>query len=91
LGFDPDMRFYVWYPPTIDGTFTSPLMAVLDDWKMAKHASLTTQRITYQDSRQPVFMVHRPPKGKPGDEKVHTLATSLFFDFDASLTRFLKV
>lgn len=69
MGFDLDMCFYIWYPPTVDGNFTSPAMSILNDWKMAKHISLTTQRITHQASRLPVFMVHRPPKGKPGDSK----------------------
>lgn len=70
LGFDLEMCFYVWYPPAENGDFTSPAMSILQDWKMAQHVSLTTQRITHQTSRLPVFMVHHPPKGRPGDKKI---------------------
>jgi hypothetical protein len=70
LGFDLEMCFYVWYPPADNGDFTSPAMSILHDWKMAQHVSLTTQRITHQTSRLPVFMVHHPPKGRPGDKKI---------------------
>lgn len=69
-GFDPDMCFYIWYPPTSNGSFTSPAMAILNDWKLAQQVSLTAMRIAHQASRLPVFMVHRPPKGGIGDKKM---------------------
>lgn len=44
-------------------------MAILNDWKISQQMSLTTLRIAHQASRLPVFMIHRPPKGAPGDKK----------------------
>lgn len=68
-GPDPDMRFHVWYPPTFDGNYTSPYACALRTWKMAKIVTSAGSRAVTQGSDLPQFLVHTPPKGRPGDEK----------------------
>lgn len=67
---DPMMRFKVWFEPDIDGNYTSPAVAALHTWKMAKIALLSGQRAVHHGSNMPYFLVHQPPKGRPGDEKL---------------------
>lgn len=67
---DPEMRFYVPYPPDINGNFTSPAVSGLRGWKMAKIMSLSGTRAAFHGSHMPQFLIHSPPKGRPGDEKV---------------------
>ncbi len=64
------MRFKVWFPPDAEGNYTSPAVSILGAYKMWKLVSLAAGRIVHQASRMPYFMVHKPPKGKPGDEKL---------------------
>lgn len=68
--YDPEMRFKVWYAPDMEGNYTSPAVASLGSYKMAKLVEQSAGRVVYQSAHMPYFMVHRPPKGKPGDEKV---------------------
>lgn len=66
---DLDVYFKVWHKPDIYGNYTSPAASALRAWKLALEASLAGERAMYHGSRMPYFLVHAPPKGRPGDEK----------------------
>ena len=67
---DTTMRFKVWYPPDMAGNYTSPAASALHIWKMAKIATLSASRAAYHGSHLPTFLVHNPPRYKPGEDHV---------------------
>jgi hypothetical protein len=66
---DKSVFFIVWYPPTVDGHYTSPAVGALRAWKMAKASAEAADRVAYQNSRQPIFVKYSPPKLRPGDDR----------------------
>lgn len=68
--FDPEVRFKVFYAPNAAGHYKSPAMSALRDYKMTKAVYRGAERTVHQTSRMPLFMVHTPPKIRPGDERV---------------------
>lgn len=67
---DPDMRFTVWYAPDFYGNYTSPAVTALRTWGMTKIVGISGSRAVFHGSHMPQFLVHKPPKGRPGDEKL---------------------
>lgn len=71
---DEDVIFIIERPPLLNGTLTSVGMSLIRDYKLLVAAMDGAERVIYHSSRLPYFFEYNPPKNKPGEDNLGSLA-----------------
>lgn len=59
--------------PTLNGSLTSPISSLLQEWKTLKVIRQSTELVAYRQARQQHVFEYHPPRNQVGDDNITTL------------------
>lgn len=59
--------------PTLNGSLTSPISSLLQEWKTLKLVRQSTEMVAYRQARQQHVFEYHPPRNQVGDDNITTL------------------